>query len=268
MITASTSSTLTAEAIPAPSAATARSIDLGRELVAVLERARPDAARQARALVLLHQLEQVGLAALLLVQLAHVRFHRRAARRRPPCSRAARTCSARRRSRRPRARSRRRAPRPVHGLPSRISPPPTPVPQNTPSSESYGAPGAELELGVGRDLHVVADARPCSRAHLRACPPAGSEPSQPGRLRALVTLPPSIVPGEPTPTPASAAGSTLASAPALAQRRAISAATSAGPPLVGVGRRAEPSTLVIVVEDRRLDLRAAEVDPAVVGHRR
>ena len=36
------------------------------------------------------------------------------------------------------------APRPVHGLPSRISPPPTPVPQNTPSSELYSRPAPSL----------------------------------------------------------------------------------------------------------------------------
>ena len=48
-------------------------------------------------------------------------------------------------------------PRPCHGLPSRIRPPPTPVPQNTPSSESIQPPGAQLELGVGGDLDVVAD---------------------------------------------------------------------------------------------------------------
>ena len=31
-------------------------------------------------------------------------------------------------------------PRPSHGFPSRMSPPPTPVPQNTPRSDLYGAP--------------------------------------------------------------------------------------------------------------------------------
>ena len=32
------------------------------------------------------------------------------------------------------------APRPRHGRPSRITPPPTPVPQNTPSRLAYGLP--------------------------------------------------------------------------------------------------------------------------------
>ena len=31
-------------------------------------------------------------------------------------------------------------PRPVHGLPSRMMPPPTPVPQNTPRIERYSFP--------------------------------------------------------------------------------------------------------------------------------
>ena len=75
------------------------------ELVAALERARPDAARQAGAPVLLHQLEEVCLAPLR--RLARALPSRRA-RRRPPCSPACRTCSARRSARRPCGRSRRR----------------------------------------------------------------------------------------------------------------------------------------------------------------
>ena len=49
-----------------------------REPVAVLERSRPDAAGQARAVVLLHQPEQVGVAPLLVLA-AHPCFHGRAA---------------------------------------------------------------------------------------------------------------------------------------------------------------------------------------------
>ena len=48
-------------------------------------------------------------------------------------------------------------PRPVHGLPSSTMPPPTPVPQNTPEDRAVLLSRAERELGVGRDLHVVAD---------------------------------------------------------------------------------------------------------------
>ena len=72
---------------------------------------------------------------------------------------------------------------------------------------------------------------------------SGNVPCQPGRLRAPVTLPSATVPGEPTPTPARAAGSSSAAAAASRSAAAISAATSAGPPSVGVARRADPSTL-------------------------
>src|SRR6202012_609209 len=57
-----------------------RAVDqLDRELVAVVDRAVPDAAGQPRFVVLLHQLEEVGLLAVLLTA-ARLRFHRRAAR--------------------------------------------------------------------------------------------------------------------------------------------------------------------------------------------
>ena len=48
-------------------------------------------------------------------------------------------------------------PRPSHGLPSRIRPPPTPVPQKTPTQRLVGTAGSEMELGLGRHLNVVAD---------------------------------------------------------------------------------------------------------------
>ena len=64
MMTASTSSTFCVDATPAPSASTARVDQVARELVALVERARPDAAGQPRAAALLHDLEQDGLLAL------------------------------------------------------------------------------------------------------------------------------------------------------------------------------------------------------------
>src|ERR1019366_7509393 len=48
---------------------------------------------------------------------------------------------------------------------------------------------------------------------------------------------------EPTPTPASSAGSISAGLAASRSAISISLATAAGPPLVGVCRREEPSTL-------------------------
>ena len=58
------------------------------------------------------------------------------------------------------------APTPTHGLPSSTMPPPTPVPQKTPSIELYSRAAPEAGLGVGRDLDVVAerDRRPSASA--------------------------------------------------------------------------------------------------------
>ncbi len=159
-------------------------------------------------------------------------------------------------------------PRPVHGLPSRIRPPPTPVPQKTPSSELYEPPGAQLELGVGRDLHVVADrhataerafellgqrerafpAREVARARHVAVLDRARRADADARERA--------------PAPAR---------PPWRRRAARSPSPRRRPPArpsVGVGRRAEPSTLLLLVDDRRLDLGPTEVDPAVAGHLR
>ncbi len=81
-----------------------------------------------------------------------------------------------------------------------------------------GPPGAEAELGVGRDLHVVAERHPTAERRFELRRRAGRCLPSPGRLRALVTLPASITPGEPTPTPASSAGSTPAALRRIAQR--------------------------------------------------
>ena len=63
MITASGSSRLQAEATPVPSASIARSISFSVSLSPSFEGALPNPARQPVALVLPHQLEQVGLGA-------------------------------------------------------------------------------------------------------------------------------------------------------------------------------------------------------------
>ena len=193
-----------------------------------LERARPDPARQAFALVLAHQLEQVGLVmTLLVVQLARVQLHRRT----PGVGLHAATPPA------GAARaidlhdhvadlSRAAAPGPrlaVEDQSAANSRPPEDAEQRVirPSS-------AELELRVGGDLHVVADADrdPADPSASRRVAASGNVPSQPGRLRALVTFPSSIVPGEPTPIPASSAGSISAALAASRSAPSISAATS------------------------------------------
>jgi hypothetical protein len=63
-------------------------------------------------------------------------------------------------------------------------------------------------------------------------------------LRASLTVPAvwSIEPGEPTPMPINDAVSTFAALAASRTVSAIASATAAGPPLVGVGVRALPST--------------------------
>ena len=131
------------------------------------------------------------------------------------------------------------APLPYQGLESRMIPPPTPVPQKTPSSElnSRAAPSsnsASVATLTSLPIAIGAPSACCS------APASGKLPSQPGRLRALETTPAasSITPGEPTPT---ATGSPW---PAAASRiaAAIASATSCGPPVVGVGTRASPST--------------------------
>ena len=78
MTIASTSSTFCTEATPAPSAAIASSMSSTASLSLALQRARPDAARQPVAAAVAHDVEQVGLVALLLA-LAGADLHRAAA---------------------------------------------------------------------------------------------------------------------------------------------------------------------------------------------
>src|SRR3954449_650700 len=135
------------------------------------------------------------------------------------------------------------APRPVHGRPPSTMPPPTPVPQNTPSSEWYGRPApSSNSASVATWTSLPRCARVPSACSSAA--PRANSPSQFGRFRALVTVPAraSTSPGEPTPTPASASVSTPAWCAASVIAAAIVAATSSGPPSVGVGWRAWPST--------------------------
>ena len=204
MITASTSSRLTAEATPAPSAFSARSISFSASSVVVLERPLPDPAREPVAPALLHDLEQLRLRA------------RRRARARAFAS---------------------IAPRPGVGL--HAAPPPAraagaaaldhhvadlargaaagpALAVEDQAAADAGAPedaeqrvvglaGAELELGVGGDVDVVADPhrgaervreRPARAGSCRSSR-AGCWPRRPRRSAR------SVSPGEPTPIPAS-----------------------------------------------------------------
>ena len=94
-------------------------------------------------------------------------------------------------------------PRPVQGLPSRIMPPPTPVPQNTPSSDSYGRPAPSL---------TSASVATCTSLPTRTSDPSAAlsfrraQTCLPvGQVARTGDAPVAIVPGEPTPIPPSCA---------------------------------------------------------------
>ena len=135
------------------------------------------------------------------------------------------------------------ASRPSQSLPSSTTPPPTPVPQNTPSIELYGWPAPSVASAIVATLTSL-PSETAGPSSSWSAPASGNEPSQSGRLRALVTVPASssTSPGEPTPIELSSDGSVSAAAAAPRTASAISAATSAGLPFVGVGRRSWPST--------------------------
>jgi hypothetical protein len=134
-------------------------------------------------------------------------------------------------------------PRPTHGRPLRTIPPPTPVPQNTPSSELNGRPApssASASVATWTSLPSRAGVpSACSSAA-----PSVNSSAQPGRFRALPTVPRagSTSPGEPTPTPAGASVSMPPRPAASVIAATIASATSCGPPVVGVGWRDWPST--------------------------
>ena len=78
-----------------------------------------------------------------------------------------------------------------------------------------------------------------------SAPASGKGASQFGRLRAEATEPASwsTAPGEPMPMPPSSSTATPAPSAASRTESAILAATSGGPPSVGVGWRACPTTV-------------------------
>ena len=159
------------------------------------------------------------------------------------------------------------APRPTHGWPSRTMPPPTPVPQNTPSSDAIRRAGAQQRLGVGRHLDVVAERDARAERLSTARRPSGKLPSQSGRLRALSRCPSAVVDvaRRADPDAVELGGLTPAASAASRSAATIAAATSGGPPLVGVGTPRLAAHLVVGVHDDRLDLRSAEVDAAAHG---
>ena len=260
MTTASTSSRLTADAMPAPRALTARSISSVASGSSMLERVGPDGARQPRAAALLHQLEQVGLGAL--VDLAPgLEPPSPPAPRRPPCSRAGRTGSGRR-----------RADDHVADLAGAAASQPRLAVEDQPAADA-GAPehaehrvvwlaGAQLELRLGGHLDVVAEvdggaeARSRARRQLERFRPIRQVARVGDRAGALVDVArrADTDPGQrrrsrrrpPPPPPAS---------PPPSARR-----LPAGRPRSGSAGAPGPSTLLLGVDDDRLDLGSAEID--------
>src|SRR2546423_11903765 len=94
------------------------------------------------------------------------------------------------------------APRPFHGFPFSTMPPPTPVPQKTPSTDLYGLPEPSLNsASVATDTSLPSETGAPPTALLSSAA-SGNGSSQSLRLRALATGPAatSITPGDPTPT--------------------------------------------------------------------
>src|SRR3954447_2077721 len=136
-------------------------------------------------------------------------------------------------------------PRPTHWRPSRMSPPPTPVPQNTPRTESNGrAAPSSNSASVATETSLPRRTSPTWSLE-RSCSATGTGLSKPARLPALATVPArsSASPGEPTPTPASSRVWTPAFSAASRSASARAWTTASAPSAAGVGRRASPMIL-------------------------
>src|SRR3954468_1395984 len=136
-------------------------------------------------------------------------------------------------------------PRPIHWRPSRMSPPPTPVPQNTPRTESNGraAPSSNsASVATETSLPRRTSSTP---SLVRSRSATGTGLSKPARLPALTTVPllSSASPGEPTPTPARSRVCTPAFSAASRSASARASTTASAPSVAGVGRRASPTIL-------------------------
>ena len=157
-------------------------------------------------------------------------------------------------------------PRPVHGLPVEDQ---TAADARSPEHAQQRAvqpPGPSLNSASVATCTSLPTPTPQPSA-LSSVAASGNVPSQPGRLRALVTLPSSIVPGRADPHPGQRGRLDLGRLGRVAQRRLHlrrhirrAAARGRRPP-----SRAEH--VVHLVDDHRLDLRPAEIDSAVAGHR-
>ena len=136
------------------------------------------------------------------------------------------------------------APRPIQGLPWRMIPPPTPVPQQTPSSDLSLR---RRRAGTRRPRPPARRCRapPGSRAARKAPPPAGRAPPSragcapprrcPPYCRRPLASPRRSRQGRPSPRPPRR--------PPRAWRRRSGRSRAGGPPSCGVGSLASPRTL-------------------------
>src|SRR3954447_11728114 len=139
------------------------------------------------------------------------------------------------------------APRPCHSRPWRMIPPPTPVPQKTPSSVSCSraAPSSNsAAVATETSLPRRTSSTPSASRSMSA---TGTGFVNPERLPALPIVPAasSTSPGEPRPTPCSSEVSTPAARAASRWAAASASTIESGPPSTGVGWRAWPTTLCL-----------------------
>ena len=232
-----------------------------------VERARPDAAGQARPAALLHDLEQHGLLAAVGARGARGTPSRRG-RRRPPCSRGARSRTA--------------APSDAHDdvadLARRVAPDPGLAVEHDAAADAGAPEDAEQRAcTAGRSRARTrrrsppgrrCRARPARRRPSRARAAGRSCRPSPGRFLAPATVPvsSSTLPGEPMPMPASAEVFDAGLAGRVLERAGDLGRYAGG--TAGRGRRAArlAGDLAGFVDDDRLDLGSAEVDSAGVSH--
>ena len=251
-----------------PSASIARSISFSARWSPWSSGALPDAAGQPRFLVLLHQLEEVGLGALFVLA-ARLGFHRRAARVGLHAALApAGALGAAALDDHVADLAGGAAAEPGLAVEDEAAADAGP-PEDADQAREL-APGAEVELGFGRDLDVVADPHLGARAPSRALRRAGSCPPSRagcGRRRRRRSCRRRRRASRPRPRSSSLGLDARRPRPPRAARPPSPRRRPPGRPRSASGWRASPQHLAAGVDDRRLDLRPAEVDAAAqVAH--
>src|SRR3954468_18591790 len=123
-----------------------------------------------------------------------------------------------------------------------MSPPPTPVPQNTPSTERNGRPAPSSNSAAVATETSLPRWTSSTESFLRSSAATGTGWAKPPRVPALAMVPfaSSASPGEPRPTPARSLVSTPAFCAASFMAWASASTTAFAPSVAGVGWRASP----------------------------